>query len=60
MPLAVSNLRLFASSSLEPIFLVHFLNLSNLQTETPDLLPKNFNVIHRFRITHFANLSVGR
>jgi hypothetical protein len=51
LPLAVSDLNLRAIPALEPMLLVQFLNLSNLHPETPNLFPKNFEVIHRVKDT---------
>jgi hypothetical protein len=58
MPLRVTDLSLRAIPALKPISLVQFLNLSNLHPETPDLFPKNFEVIHTIRIAHLGSLSV--
>lgn len=56
MPLRVTDLSLRAIPALKPISLVQFLNLSNLRPETPDLFPKNFEVIHTIRIAHLGSL----
>jgi len=41
------------------MFLVQFLNLSNLLPETPDFFPKDYEVIHTTRIVHLDGVSVG-
>ena len=46
LPLAVRDLSIWVISALTPILLVQFLNLRNLHSETPDLFPQNFEVIH--------------
>jgi hypothetical protein len=46
LSLAVNDVSLFAILTLKPILRVQFLNLSNLQPETPDLCTENFDVIH--------------
>jgi hypothetical protein len=58
MPLRVTDLSLRAIPALKPIALVQFLNLSNLHPETPDLFPKDFEVIHTIRIADLDRLSV--
>jgi hypothetical protein len=57
VPLAVSDLSLRAAPALEPMLLVQFLNLSNLHSETPNLFPKNFEVIHTIRLAYLHSLS---
>jgi hypothetical protein len=52
LPLAVSYLSLPAISTLQSILLGQFLNLSNLSTQTTNLFPKNFDVIHDIRIAY--------
>jgi hypothetical protein len=42
----MSDLSLRAIPALTLMFLVQFLNLSNLLSETPDFFPKNYEVIH--------------
>jgi hypothetical protein len=58
--MAVSELSLRALSTSKTILLVQLLNLSNLDPETSDLFPKNFEVIHKIRIVQLDSLSVGR
>ena len=59
LPLAMSDLSVRLISVLVPMLLVQLSNLSNLQTKKPDLVPQNFEVIHRIRIAHPGCLSAG-
>ena len=54
MPPAVSDMSSWLISVLTPILLVQLLNLSNLHSETPDLFPKNFEVIHAIKDSLFG------
>ena len=55
----MSDLSLRAIPALTLMFLVQFLNLSNLRPQTPDFFPKNYEVIHTTRIVHLDGVSVG-
>jgi hypothetical protein len=52
MPLAVSDLGLRLIRPLKPIFLIQLVNVSDLSTQTRDLFPKHFQMIHMIRIPH--------
>lgn len=55
----MSDMSMWLISVLMSILLVQLLNLGNLHSETSDLVPQNFEVIHATRIAHLDNLSVG-
>lgn len=52
MPLTVRHLGLDFIPALTPVFIVHFLKVSDLFTEPPDLFPKHCQMIHRYSIAH--------
>jgi hypothetical protein len=52
MPLAMGNVGLCVTSALTPIFMIQFLKVSDLLTETANLFPKDCQMIHVIRITH--------
>jgi hypothetical protein len=52
VPLAVSSVGLCVMSASKPISVVQLLELCDLGTETLNLFPKHFEVIHTVRITH--------
>jgi hypothetical protein len=52
MPLAMRNLGPCVTSALTPIFVIQFLKVSDLVTETANLFPKDCQMIHVIRITH--------
>jgi hypothetical protein len=54
IPLAVSDMSTWLISALTAILLVQLLNLSNLHSETPDLFPQNFEVIHGIKDSLFG------
>lgn len=53
VPLAVSDLGLCIVSASQAVFLIQFMNLSDLVAETSNLVPKNFQMIHVDRIPYF-------
>jgi hypothetical protein len=54
MPLAMSDLGLGVVSASKPVFLIQAMKLSDLVAETSNLIPKNFQMIHVYRIPYFA------
>jgi hypothetical protein len=54
MPLAMSDLRLGSMPLAPSVFLIQFLNVYDLGTETRNLFAKHFQVIHTIRIPYLA------
>jgi hypothetical protein len=48
----VSDLDVCSISAVPPKLLIQLLNVSDLQSETPDLVPKNLQMIHMLRIAY--------
>jgi hypothetical protein len=48
----VSDLNVCSIPALPPKLLIQLLNVSDLQSETPDLVPKNLQMIHMLRIAY--------
>jgi hypothetical protein len=55
MPLVVSALSLWSISAPKPKLLIQLLNVSDLRSETPNLVPKNPYMIHIIRIAYLGS-----
>ena len=58
IPLSVSDLSICSIQAVTPKLLIQFLNISDLFSEAPNLVPKNQKMIHVIRITYPDNSGV--